>query len=61
MTRKTTPKLDDPAQSQRLIDAAKEGEADETDEALEKAFEKLARILPSYGPSGCHPRPSGKR
>jgi hypothetical protein len=41
MGRKPAPKPDDPAQSKRFIDAAKEAEADD-DKALERAFKKIA-------------------
>jgi hypothetical protein len=34
---------DDPAQSKRFIDKAKEIEADETEEGAERAFKKVAR------------------
>jgi hypothetical protein len=41
MTRKPAPKPDDPAQSQRFLDTAKEVSADADDEALERAFKKI--------------------
>jgi hypothetical protein len=41
MGRKPDPKPDDPEQSKRFIDTAKEVEADD-DQALERAFEKIA-------------------
>lgn len=34
---------DDPAQSQRFIDMAREVEADESSEALERALQKIIR------------------
>jgi hypothetical protein len=37
---------DDPAQSQRFIDMAKEVEADETPGATERAFEKVIKDKP---------------
>jgi hypothetical protein len=37
------PKPDDPAQSKRFIEAAREAEADETEEAADRAFKKIAR------------------
>ena len=37
---------DDPAQSQRFIDMAREIEADETSEALDRALEKVIAIPP---------------
>jgi len=40
-------KPDDPAQSQRFIDAAREAEADETVEGADKAFKK---VVSSKGP-----------
>jgi hypothetical protein len=42
MGRKPTPKPDDPAQSKRFIETAEEVGADD-DEALERAFKKIAR------------------
>jgi hypothetical protein len=41
MGRKPAPKPDDPAQSQRFLDTAKEVGADTDDEALERAFKKI--------------------
>lgn len=35
------PKPDDPAQSKRFIDAAKEAEADETKAGADRAFKKI--------------------
>jgi hypothetical protein len=40
MGRKPAPKPDDPAQSQRFLDTAKEVEADR-DDVLERAFNKI--------------------
>jgi len=42
MPRKPTPKPDDPSQSQRFLDAAKKVGADQDEEALERAFKKVA-------------------
>jgi hypothetical protein len=42
MPAKPKPKADDPAQSKRFIDTAKEVEADDDAEALERAFSKIA-------------------
>lgn len=39
MTKKAKP--DDPAQSQRFIEAAQQAEADETKEGAERAFKKV--------------------
>jgi hypothetical protein len=44
MTRKPAPKSDDPAQSKRFLDTAKEVGADADDEALERALKKISRI-----------------
>ena len=44
MAKKPAPQRDDPAQSKRFIDMAREVEADECDDALERAF---AKIVPS--------------
>jgi hypothetical protein len=41
MGRKAAPKSDDPVQSQRFLDTAKEVGADSDDEALERAFKKI--------------------
>jgi hypothetical protein len=41
MTGKPKRKPDDPAQSQRFIDAAKDAGVDETGDAFEKAFNKI--------------------
>jgi hypothetical protein len=38
---KPTPKPDDPAESKRFIDMAREVEADESDDALDRAFKKV--------------------
>jgi hypothetical protein len=38
---KSPQKADDPEQSKRFIDAAREAEADETDEGADKAFKKV--------------------
>jgi hypothetical protein len=41
MLRKSAPKPDDKAQSQRFLDTAKEVGADTDDEALERALKKI--------------------
>lgn len=51
MTRKSTPEHDNPSQSKRFIDTAREREADETEEGAEKAFKKV--VAP-------HPKKSGE-
>jgi len=55
MTEKHKPKLktkpDDPEQSKRFIDMAREVGADESKDALERAFEKVVR------PKQVNPRP----
>lgn len=43
MPKKPKPKPDDPKQSQRFIDMAREVEADGTKEEFDRAFEKIAR------------------
>lgn len=43
MPRKPEPKPDDPDQSKRFIDAAREVEADETEEGAEKIFKKIVK------------------
>lgn len=49
MPRKPTPKPkpDDPVQSKRFIETAKEVGADDDAEALERAFKKVASSKPS--------------
>jgi hypothetical protein len=42
MTRKSERKPDDPAQSKRFIEAAREAEADESKEGADRAFKKIA-------------------
>jgi hypothetical protein len=39
--RKDKPKPDDPAQYKRFLEAAREAEADETEEGADKAFKKV--------------------
>jgi hypothetical protein len=46
MSRKPTPKHDDPEQSKRFIETAKDVGADEDAEALERAFKKIASKPP---------------
>lgn len=41
MARKPEPKPDDPEQSKRFIEAARDAEADETEEGAERAFTKI--------------------
>jgi hypothetical protein len=41
--RKPAPKPDDPAQSKRFIDAAREAGADETDQGADRAFKRIAQ------------------
>ncbi len=41
MPRKPTPKPDDPDESKRFIDMAREIEADEDPKALDRAFDKV--------------------
>lgn len=42
MSRKPAPKPDDPAQSKRFIETAEQVGADTDNEALERAFKKIA-------------------
>jgi hypothetical protein len=46
--RPPVPKADDPEQSRRFVEAARQIEADETGEAFRRAFEK---IIPSKPPT----------
>jgi hypothetical protein len=41
MTPKPTRKSDDPAQSERFIEAARKAEADETEEGADRAFKSV--------------------
>ena len=43
MGRKPSPKPDDPEQSKRFIQAAREAGADESEEAAERAFKKVTK------------------
>lgn len=43
MTKKPERKPDDPEQSKRFIDAAKEAEADETEKGSDSAFKKVTQ------------------
>lgn len=43
MGRKPKPKPDDPDQSKRFIEAAREAEVDETEDGAERAFKKVAQ------------------
>jgi hypothetical protein len=54
MPRKPVPKPDDPEQSKRFIDTAEEVGADADDEALERAFKKIAPPK-SAAPTQRHP------
>jgi hypothetical protein len=51
MPRKPTPKPDDPEQSRRFIETAEEVGANTDDEALERAFKKIAPPKLSRAPS----------
>ena len=42
MARKPQPKPDDPAQYKRFLEAARKAKAEETEEAADKAFKKIA-------------------
>ena len=44
MTRKPERKPDDPEQSKRFIDAAREAQADETEAGADRAFKKVAPV-----------------
>ena len=52
MGRKPKPPPDDAEQSKRFIDAAREAEADETEEGAKRAFDKVAlrRATPNQSP-----------
>jgi hypothetical protein len=44
--KQAVPKPDDPEQSKRFIEAARQIEADETGEAFRRAFEKIVPVKP---------------
>jgi hypothetical protein len=44
--RKSNPPHDDPEQSKRFVDMAREVEADEDPDAFERAFKRVIRPLP---------------
>lgn len=46
MPQKPTRKPDDPEQSKRFVEAAKEAEADETETGAERAFSRIAKAKP---------------
>jgi hypothetical protein len=52
---KLKPKSDNPEQSKRFKEAAREAEADESEEGADRAFKKATK------PSGSHSHPSGNR
>jgi hypothetical protein len=54
MTRKPAPKRDDPEQSKRFIQTAKEVGADEDAEALERAFKKVIQSKKSRSDAPKH-------
>jgi len=43
MSQKPKPKPDDPQQSKRFIDAAREAEADETEAGADRAFKRVTK------------------
>ena len=58
---KGTPQPDDPEQSKRFIDTAREVEADESPEAFERAFEAVVKAKKTPPkPEASHPRRSAK-
>lgn len=46
MTAKPKPKPDDPKQYARFLEAARDAQADETEEGANKAFRKVAKPQP---------------
>jgi hypothetical protein len=46
---KEKPKPDDPEQSKRFIDAAREADADESEQGADRAFRKVAKPKPAKG------------
>jgi hypothetical protein len=43
MSRKPTPKPDDPTQYKRFVDAAQQAEADETRKGADRAFKQIVK------------------
>jgi hypothetical protein len=56
MTRKPKPQPDDPAQSKRFMDMAREVEVEQPSPDFERVFRKVAEQ-----PKGHPPKPSGRR
>jgi hypothetical protein len=54
MTKKQQRTRDDPEQSKRFIDAAKEAEADETEAGADRAFKKIVKRQAPSGASKDH-------
>jgi hypothetical protein len=54
MPRKPKPKPDNPEQFKRFVDMAREVEADESSDAIDRAFDKIIRPKPN--PSKARPR-----
>jgi hypothetical protein len=46
MRDKAAPKHDDPGQSKRFVDAAREAKADESEEGADRAFSQVAKQKP---------------
>jgi hypothetical protein len=44
------PKQDDPEQSKRFLEAAREAEAEKSDETFERAFKKVAQLKKAVRP-----------
>jgi hypothetical protein len=61
MPRKPKAKPDDPAQSKRFIEIAREIGADADAETFERAFKKVVPKPPSPTPSGRRSHRNGKR
>lgn len=59
MRKKSVPP-DDPEQSKRFIETAREIETDESPDGFERAFERIIKPK-EVTPSGSHPRRSVKR
>lgn len=58
MPRKQKHPPDDPEQSKRFIDMAKEVEVDESPEAFDRAFQKVVK---QPKPAASHPHRNGRR
>lgn len=60
MTKKPKLPPDDPDQSRRFIEAAREAETDDSPKAFERAFQRVMKAKPIARPSAPRSRRTGK-